>query len=56
MIRKKFAPKIEWDCIYDKQTLLNQNKDPKEGDIVDEKKIEKIEDKGNYYLIKWYDE
>lgn len=32
-----------------------QNKNPKEGDIIDGKKIEKIEAKSDYYLIKWYE-
>lgn len=55
MATRKKSSKIEWDCIYNKNAMKLLYEKPKEGDIVNEKKIEKIEDKGDHYLIKWYE-
>jgi hypothetical protein len=55
MATRKKSNKIEWDCIYNKVEMKLIYKNPKENDVVNEKKIEKIEDKDDYYLIKWYE-
>lgn len=52
---KKKSSKIEWDCIYNKDAMHRINKSPKEGDVIEGKKIEKIEVYSDYYLIKWYE-
>ena len=54
-MRKKASTKIEWDCIYNKPSLHLINPKPKVDDVIEGKKIEKIEDKGDHYLIKWYE-
>lgn len=47
--------KNDWNCIYNKDAMHRINKTPKEGDVIEGKKIEKIEVKSDYYLIKWYE-